>query len=234
LITRIYEQKNTAAPWLPFSGVVKEQSSWKLKTEMRAKCNSQIVENSVIDINLVADIQPQTNRTPKSFHTSAGIRGEPGGSIIDAITDIHDTSTDTGIGRTEINQSHLSGEENSERARTSKLKLGSKQGGNWTKARAHKRGSASGRSSGREVPFKVIIHLGFDRGERTHIEGNSSANTNKVGGWTTRGETEVISEYSDFRVIVCALRHHEGGRGQTDTQYSEPHSAFHYLRSPLN
>ncbi len=201
---------------------------------MRAKCNSQIIEHSIIYVDLVADIQPQTNRTPKAFHTSARIGGEPGGSIIDAITDIHDTGTDTGIRGTEINQSHFSGEENSERARTSKLKLGSKQGGNWTKARAHKRGSASGRSSGREVPFKVIIHLGFDRGERTHIEGNSSANANKVGGRTIRGETEIISEDSDFGVIVCALRHHERGRGQTDTQYSEPHNAFHYLRSPLN
>src|SRR5438552_19131290 len=60
----------------PGARVTDSRPQEELKADLRTKCDAQVILRSTVEIDHVANIQAQAERTPKSFNTGSRINRE--------------------------------------------------------------------------------------------------------------------------------------------------------------
>src|SRR5207302_1952388 len=191
------------------------------ESELRSEADFQVVECSIIEENFVSRFQPQTDRSPEALKAGTRIYGQVRATIADAGNGVANRAGGyRGICSREVNKSNLTRHEKFERA--GGLELRTEQSGQRAHPGGHKLGADTIVEGTGEVAFEVIVHLGFDLREMTHIETGASAKSHKGGGVRRcRAKAEVVGEDSHLTVVIVSpslLRCKPGWRSNQHTQ----------------
>src|ERR1700682_5114508 len=97
-----------------------------LESNRRPECHPQIVTGSIVEVDVVADFQPQTHRSDEPFHSAARVYSKFGVAVANRSQSALEAGGGVlGIG-CEADKPRLAGHEKANRPR-SRLELGTKQ-----------------------------------------------------------------------------------------------------------
>jgi hypothetical protein len=103
-------------------------SAADLEANRRSESNFQVVVRSVVEIDLVAGLKPQSERSPETLDASAGIHGETSVAGLYSAKRANETRGHVLIGYAEINEAQFARHVSAKRSRAG-LEFGSEQCG---------------------------------------------------------------------------------------------------------
>jgi hypothetical protein len=155
---------------------------------------------SITEIDLVASIQPQTERTRKPFHAQPRIKRWPRVSGRHAIEGTSKSRRRILVGNAKVHKADLPGYEHAQWS-ASQIIFRTKQGTKIAKSRIHQlRVHAIAESAG-EIALEVIIHLPFELPVRAEIECGSAAQPDKFDIRSGALQAKLVGENSSFEMI---------------------------------
>ena len=129
------------------------RSQWHLEPENRPETHFQIVTRAVIEIDLVASIQTEADRTPESFNAKSGQNRRASVAGRNAAQGAHKTLGNILIAGTEVNKSHFDRGKRAERTRT-RHEFGAKERVQGAHMASYELGIDSIREDTREIPAR--------------------------------------------------------------------------------
>ncbi len=133
---------------------------------------------AVVEVDLVTSLEPQADRTPESFDSTARIQGKTGVPGLNAAQGSYESRRRVLIGDAEINETECASDLGSKRSRAG-LKFRSKQAGQGTEIGVYKLGRDPVREDAGEVPLEIIEHFGFQLNVGMYVERGAPAHADE-------------------------------------------------------
>jgi hypothetical protein len=179
--------------------------------------HAQVILRAIQKVNLVANVEPQPKRAPKSFQSYAWVQSEAGIAIRDPVDRSH-KSYAVSAGIAEVHKTRLAGRESVKMSLT-ELELRSEQACERTQPGGCETGSQAVVGGEAVVPCEVVGHLGFDTGVRIHINADATTDTYEIRHIVLI-QPEVIGEGPELDMILGLGENHSWYYDQ-DSQYSK-------------
>src|SRR6185369_1805123 len=181
----------------------------RLESESRPEGYFEVIMRAVIEVDLVTGLKTQSDGTPESFDSAAGVHGETGVPGLNAAQGSYEPCGSVLIGDAEINKAEFASDIGSKRSRAG-LEFRSKQPGQGTQGRVYKLSRGAVREDAGEVPLEIVGHLGFQLNVGMYVERGAPAHADEVDMRVRGAEVQIIGEDPYFDMIRT-LRH-EGRR----------------------